>query len=330
LLSCEHAPFLPITPDQLFRRFILSPAIPLPRHLPMSSPATPDLPSVPLADGAALLRRVRIVLVAPSHPGNIGAAARALKTMGLAQLHLVSPGEPEFATHPEAVALATHGIDLLRAARVHASLPEALAGVRLAFAMTGYSREFGPPLVELRTAAAEAGACLHGGDDGEVAFVFGTERSGLTNADVERCQASCAIPADALHGSLNLAQSVMVTAYECRLALTDGSVAAASRRFDDDPPADVARLEGLIGHMERALVASGFLDPEAPRRLMPRLRRLLARARPSDKEIDILRGIFATLEQPKRERIGTRELRPARRARDGSEPGSASLKDDAP
>jgi tRNA/rRNA methyltransferase len=196
--------------------------------------------------------------------------------------------------------------------------------------MTGYSREFGPPLVELREAAADADACLRAAADGDVAFVFGTERSGLTNADVELCQMSCAIPADAQHGSLNLAQSVMVTAYECRLALTDGAVASASRRFDDDPPADVARLDGLFGHMERALVASGFLDPEAPRRLMPRLRRLLARARPSDKEIDILRGIFATLEQPKRERIGTRELRPARRARDGNEPGRPSVKDDAP
>ena len=269
------------------------------------------------ADAAAGLRsRVRIVLVAPSHPGNIGAAARALKTMGLSQLHLVTPGEAAFADHPEAVALATHGIDLLRAARVHANLTEALAGVRLAFAMTGYSREFGPPLVELREAAADASACLRAAAEGEVAFVFGTERSGLTNADVARCQMSCAIPADALHGSLNLAQSVMVTAYECRLALSGGAVEAAARRFDDDAPADVARLEGLYAHMERALVASGFLDAEAPRRLMPRLRRLLARARPSDKEIDILRGIFATLEQPKRERIGTRVQRSAPPDRD--------------
>jgi tRNA/rRNA methyltransferase len=249
--------------------------------------------------------RLRFVLVAPSHPGNIGAAARALKTMGLACLHVVQPKLPDFATHPEAVALATHGADVLAATRSHTSLTEALDGVSLAFAMTGYAREFGPPLLDLRSAAALAAQEVRSGA-GDIAFVFGTERSGLTNDEVAHCQRSCAIPADPLHGSLNLAQAVMVAAYECRVALTGGAIAAASAPYEADPPASVARLEGLYAHLEQALIAAGFLDGEAPRRLMPRLRRLFARARPSDKEVDILRGICAALEQPKRERIGTR------------------------
>lgn len=268
-----------------------------------------DLPTAAQANGAGRLARLRIVLVAPTHPGNIGAAARALRTMGLSQLDLVTPAVAAFAHHPEALALATHGRNLLAAARVHADLPAALAGVRLAFAMTGYGREFGPPLRDLRAAAAEAAAALDAQDDGDVAFVFGTESSGLANADVERCQRCCAIPADALHGSLNLAQAVMVTAYECRLAVAGGRIEAAARRFDDDPPAGVERLEGLYTHLERALVTAGFLDAEAPRRLMPRLRRLFGRARPTDKEVDILRGICAALELPKAERIGRRRPR---------------------
>ncbi len=261
------------------------------------------MPSESIVDLAA---RLRFVLVAPSHPGNIGAAARALKTMGLASLHVVQPKLPDFATHPDAVALATHGIDVLAATRSHASLTAALDGVSLAFAMTGYAREFGPPLLDLRSAAALAAGEV-GSGAGDIAFVFGTERSGLTNDEVAHCQRSCAIPADALHGSLNLAQAVMVAAYECRLALTGGAIEPASAPYEDEPPASVERLEGLYAHLERALIAAGFLDGEAPRRLMPRLRRLFARARPSDKEVDILRGICAALEQPKRERIGTRQ-----------------------
>lgn len=247
--------------------------------------------------------RLRFVLVAPSHPGNIGAAARALKTMGFASLHAVAPRHAGFAAEPEAVALATHGADVLAAAQSHATLTEALAGVTLAFAMTGYAREFGPPLLDLRGAAALAAQELQQ-PTGDIALVFGTERSGLTNEEVEQCQRCCAIPADAQHGSLNLAQAVMVAAYECRLALYGGAIAPDAAPFEEEPAASVDRLEGLYAHLERALVASGFLDDEAPKKLMPRLRRLFARARPSDKEVDILRGICATLETPKHERIG--------------------------
>jgi tRNA/rRNA methyltransferase len=259
--------------------------------------------ATPPADRAAVAARLRFVLVAPSHPGNIGAAARALKAMGFAALHVVAPRSASFATDAEAVALATHGADVLAAARTHATLADALAGVSLAFAMTGYAREFGPPLTDLRSAASLAAGEVRQGA-GEVALVFGTERSGLTNAEVEQCQRCCAIPADAQHGSLNLAQAVMVAAYECRLALHGGAIEPEAAPYVDDPAASVDRLEGFYAHLERALIAAGFLDGDAPKKLMPRLRRLFARARPSDKELDILRGICATLELPKRERIG--------------------------
>jgi tRNA/rRNA methyltransferase len=265
-------------------------------------------PSTAQTDAAAarsLARRVRFVLVAPSHTGNIGAAARALKAMGFDALHVVAPRAPGFAADADARALATHGVDVLAKATSHARLADALAGVSLALAMTGYAREFGPPLLDLRSAAVLAGSELrHGAAD--VAFVFGTERSGLTNEEVAQCQRCCAIPADPRHGSLNLAQAVMVAAYECRLALLGGAIAPEAAPYADDPPASIEHLEGFYAHLERALVASGFLDGEAPRKLMPRLRRLFARARPSDKELDILRGICATLELPKRERIGRR------------------------
>ena len=270
---------------------------------------TPNPTDDAAADAAAqLARRVRFVLVAPSHAGNIGAAARALKTMGFGGLHVVAPRSAAFAADAEAVALATHGADVLAAARVHATLESALSGVALAFAMTGYAREFGPPLLDLRSAAALAAAeSRHSA--GDLAFVFGTERSGLTNAQVEQCQRCCAIPADARHGSLNLAQAVMVTAYECRLALLGGGIAPAAAPYDDAPAASVDKLEAFYAHLERALVVAGFLDDAAPKKLMPRLRRLFARARPSEKELDILRGICATLEQPKRERIGRKQPR---------------------
>lgn len=249
--------------------------------------------------------RVRFVLVAPSHPGNIGAAARALKTMGWKRLAVVAPKVGDFHEHEAALALATHGADVLRAASVHPTLADALRGVRLAFAMTGYAREFGPRLVELRAAAGEARVALESG--GDVAFVFGTERDGLLNDDVERCHACCAIPADPEYGSLNLAQAVQVTAYECRLACVETGAPAA--KFTEEPPAPIDAVESMHEHLERALVALGYFDPAQPKRLMSRLRRLLTRARPTAAEIDILRGIAAAIIERKSERVGRKRAR---------------------
>ncbi len=252
--------------------------------------------------------RVRFVLVSPSHPGNIGAAARAIRTMGFRHLAVVAPREPAFRCHEEAVAFATHGADVLRATTVHDTLAEALADVRLSFAMTGYAREFGPPLADLRSAAARARAHL-ANEPGAVAFVFGAERNGLSNEDVERCSACCAIAADPQAASLNLAQAVQVVAYECRLALIGSAIDARLTPYSRDAAAAADRIEGMFTHLEQALVALGYLDSQQPKRLMSRLRRLLTRAQPSDAEVDILRGIAAAIIERRSERAGRKHAR---------------------
>ncbi len=251
-----------------------------------------------------LAARVRFVLVAPTHPGNIGAAARAVTTMGFARLVVVNPAMTDFRAQPEAVAMSARARDVLEAAAEAPALATALAGVARAYAMTGYTRQFGPPLVDLRGACNDAAQILSRPDaPGDVAFVFGTEKSGLTNDEVSLCQMSCAIPADPVRASLNLAQAVQVAAYELRLALTS---APPPDRFEAEPPAGVEALEGMYRHLEEALVSLGYLDPEVPRRLLARLRRMLARAHPTASEVDIVRGICAAIVVPKAERVGSK------------------------
>jgi tRNA/rRNA methyltransferase len=174
--------------------------------------------------------------------------------------------------------------------------------------MTGYAREFGPPLTDLRSAATRACAHLQG-EPGDVAFVFGGERNGLANDDVERCSASCAIAADPDAASLNLAQAVQVAAYECRLAIAGGGIDSRLTPFGDEAPAGHERIEGLFTHLEQALVTLGYLDPSQPKRLMSRLRRLLARAQPTDAEVDILRGIAAAIVERRADRAGRKQSR---------------------
>jgi len=255
--------------------------------------------------------RVRFVLVTPSHPGNIGAAARAIKTMGFQRLTIVNPRLADYRNQPEAVALATGGIDVLLASESCSTLAEALAGVTTAFAMTGYDRQFGPMMLDLRRAALLTAETLTARAEGDIAFVFGTERDGLRNEDVERCQFCCAIPASAEFSSLNLAQAVQVTAYECQLALRgDADVQPEQTRFaDDEAPASVDALEGLYTHLEQALVAIGYLDPAEPKRLMARLRRLFNRARLTQTELDVLRGISAAIIESRSERVGRKKAR---------------------
>jgi tRNA/rRNA methyltransferase len=254
--------------------------------------------------------RYRFILVAPSHPGNIGAAARAIKTMGFGRLVVVNPRHPDFRDHADAVALATGAADVLAASASHPTLVDALVGVRTAFAMTGYDRQFGPALVDLRTCAAQAAERVAGAGE-EVAFVFGTERSGLENEDVERCQVSCAIPANPAFPSLNLAQAVQVTAYECQLALRGSPVVREEqRRFGpEETPAPVEALEKFYAHLEQALVVVGALDPDEPKRLMQRLRRLFNRARPTQTEIDVLRGVTAAIIESRADRAGRKRGR---------------------
>jgi tRNA/rRNA methyltransferase len=234
------------------------------------------------------LSRIRVVLSRPSHPGNIGAAARAMKNMGMARLVLVRPRRfPD----PEARAMASGALAILQSARVCADLDEALAGTVFSVALSARPRELSHAPLDARAAAREiAEAAL----EGEVAVVFGNETAGLSNVEVMRCSRLARIPASEEYASLNLAQAVQVMAYEVRMAAL--APAAAASRSD---PAAHEEIEQFYAHLERSLTASGFLYPRAPRKLMERLRRLFARARLEKVEVNILRGMLAAWDRPR-------------------------------
>ncbi|CAB3783524.1 RNA methyltransferase [Pararobbsia alpina] len=230
----------------------------------------------------------RFVLVEPSHPGNVGAAARALKTMGFARLVLVRPRVEHVHEHPEACAMASGATDVLANAHVVESLEDALSGVHWSLALSARPREYGPPMMMPR-AAAERALAIVGEGAQEIALVFGNERVGLSNADVERCSAIVHIPANPAYSSLNLAQAVQVLAYELRVAFQ--APGALARGVDASPLAASEDVERMFVHLENALISLDFLDPANPKKLMPRLRRLFARARLEHEEVAILRGI---------------------------------------
>jgi tRNA (cytidine32/uridine32-2'-O)-methyltransferase len=233
-----------------------------------------------------LLSRIRIVLIATTHPGNIGSSARAMKTMGLSRLVLVAPA---CFPAPEATALAAGADDVLGAAQVVPDLDTALAGCVHVFGCTPRPRTVPMPELDPRAAAPLALAQALGG---EVAIVFGTESSGLSNAQVQRCHVAVNIPANPAYDSLNLSQAVQVLCYELRCAATTVAPAAGSGRTGD-PLATSDELEGLFGHLDQALFEIDFLKGRGSANLMRRLRRLLLRAAPSRREVLIVRGILA-------------------------------------
>lgn len=237
------------------------------------------------APDEAILAHLRIVLVGPQHPGNIGAAARAMKVMGLSDLVLVTP---ERYPDADATARASGADDVLERARVMATLDDALADCVLAIGTSARVRHTRWPLMAPREAARRAVTAAAGGP---VALVFGRERSGLENSELDRCQLHLRIPANPEYASLNLAASVQVVTYELRLACSDG-VAMQS----EHEPVTSADMEGLYAHWHDVLVASGFLDPAEPRILMRRLRRLFNRAAPDRIELNILRGALRSLD----------------------------------
>ncbi|MCY1360179.1 tRNA (cytidine(34)-2'-O)-methyltransferase [compost metagenome] len=245
--------------------------------------------------GADAFGRVRFVLVETSHPGNVGSVARAIKTMGFGSLVLVSPREPDVLRHADAIAMASGADDVLAGAVIVDHIDAALAGAALTVAMTARQREFGPPRLLPRAAAARACQTLAG--SGDIAFVFGNERYGLPNEAVERCMAVTHIPANPAYTSLNLAQAVQLVAYEMRLALLDTAPAGAAAPDAGanigyaGEPATAEQVEAMFGHLQSGLEAIGFLDPDNPRKLMTRLRRLLARSGLEREEVNILRGI---------------------------------------
>jgi tRNA/rRNA methyltransferase len=235
----------------------------------------------------------RFVLVQPSHPGNVGAAARAMKVMGFADLVLVAPRWTDVLTREEAVAYASGAADVLARARVVDSLEQALQGVTLACATAMTPRDFGPPTLALR-ALCEQWAPQAGPGEAVVGFVFGSERYGLANEHVYRCHATLSIPTQPGYGSLNLAQAVQLVSYEWRQALGSFPV---QERVPAQPAADTAAVQGLLDHWQAVLQALGFLDPQAPKKLMPRLQQLAHRARLTQQEVHILRGVAGSMQR---------------------------------
>ncbi len=228
------------------------------------------------------LSRIRVVLLRPSHPGNVGAAARAMKTMGITQLRLV---RPKRFPHPDARAMASGAADVLESAHACANLEEALAGTTYSVALSARERELSHSSLDARAAAQEL---LSAARKDEVAIVFGNETVGLTNKEIMRCSALARIPADPEYASLNLAQAVQVIAYELRMAALAPCATPAKTAY-----ATHEEMEKLFAHLERSLYASGYLHPRHPRKLMDRLRRLFAKARLEAVEVNILRGMLA-------------------------------------
>jgi tRNA/rRNA methyltransferase len=238
------------------------------------------------------LQRIRVVLCRPSHPGNIGSAARAMKAMGLTDLRLVAP---EKFPAPEARWMATHALDVLDGAKLHASLKEAVADCEASFALSARPREWSPQVLQAREAAAVA---VSRADSGPVAFVFGPESAGLDQEEVFACQFLVHIPTAQARGainlgSLNLAQAVQIVAYEIGVA----AGAKAPMPPHSGRLATVEDVEGLYSHLEQAAIESRFLDPEANSRLRERWKRLFSRVQLEREEVNILRGLLNALQK---------------------------------
>ncbi len=237
-----------------------------------------------------IFSRVRIVLCRPSHPGNIGSAARAMKNMGLRDLRLVAP---ERYPAPEAEWLASSAVDVLTAARLHTTLAEAISDCVVAYGLTARPREWS---LEVKPVREAAGLALERVGSGPIAFVFGNETAGLTNEELLACQVLVHIPADPEYTSLNLAQAVQVVAYELRCAAGAGTVPPPRT----EKPATVEDLESLYAYLEQVSADSGFFDPAEPKRLRERFRRMFSRGGLEREEVNILRGLLKSLTQNKK------------------------------
>lgn len=224
--------------------------------------------------------RIRVVLSRPSHPGNIGAAARAMKTMGFDDLALV---EPRHFPDPDATAMAAGAADLLARARVCSTLEAALQDCELAVGFSARARDLSHPVEPLRECAPGILAAA-----GPVALVFGNETSGLSNDELSRCQRLCSIPANPAYSSLNLAAAVQVACYE----LATAAAAFGAPRGGAGTAATGEDLQGFFDHLEASAMDSGFLDPARPGRFMERMRRLFARTALEREEVKLLRGLL--------------------------------------
>ena len=246
-----------------------------------------------------LLGKLRIVLCQTSHPGNIGSAARAMKTMGLSRLVLVNPAR---FPHADANMMSAGATDILDAALVCDTLEEALAGCSMVLGLTARKRELSHQPATPRQAAVELLAVAA---EGDVALVFGNETSGMSNEELILCQRLAHIPANPEYSSLNLAAAVQLMAYELRVAALGGELdvdVPHPNPYRRIKPATHDEIEGFYGHLEQMLITVNYLDPAQPKRLMSRLRRLFARAGLQQEEVNILRGVFKAIEKSRQGR----------------------------
>jgi tRNA/rRNA methyltransferase len=234
----------------------------------------------------------RFILIETSHAGNVGATARAMRVMGFDDLVLVRPRWANVLRREETIQRASGALNVLENARIVDTLDEALTGMTHLCATAMTPRDFGPPTRAPREHFSQLP--VSGDTDGGMAFLFGSERFGMKNEDVYRCNVALSIPTDPNFGSLNIAGAVQVIAYEWRLALGGYAVQDA---VATSVQADAAQIAGLLSHWQQSLTDIGFLDPQAPKKLMPRLNQLFNRAALSEEEVHILRGIAKAMTQ---------------------------------
>ena len=260
--------------------------------------------------------KTRFILINTSHAGNVGAAARAMKTMGFGDMVLVAPRWANVLRREETIQRASGALDVLNNARIVETLDEALDGMTHLCATAMTPRDFGPPTraprehfelllkgehyrkqirrlePDLSHENAETNSTAFG-----MGFLFGSERFGMSNEDVYRCNVALSIPTNPKFGSLNLGAAIQLIAYEWRMALGGFDVDSTQTVGDSRELADAAQVAGMLQHWEQSLADIGFLDPAAPKKLMPRLNQLFNRAQLSPEEIHILRGIAKAMSQ---------------------------------
>lgn len=232
---------------------------------------------------------VRVILVETSHPGNVGSSARAMKTMGLHDLRLVSPKVAGIADHSEAIALASGAIDVLEHSQESTTLADAVTGCPLVLGLTSRDREFGPPALSWTQARERVLRTIGAGQS--VALMFGPERTGLDNTHLALCTHRVWLDANPEYPSLNLAQAVMVCAFGLREALSHSLSNSNDDSSTNKDLADPAAIAAMLEHLRLGLEAIGYLDPAHPKKLMARLAALFGRAELHAEEIDLLRGI---------------------------------------
>lgn len=273
--------------------------------------------------------RVRFIMVSPTHPGNVGSAARAIKNMGFGDLVLVNPKDSGILAHEEALALASGAADILETAQIAPDLDTALTGITLAFALTARTRDMGPPSLDIRQTAQLSRTHLNNHTDTRIAIVLGTERTGLDNDDISRCHRICHIPANPSYSSLNVSQALLLAAWELNYAMqapptarhiSTPAPAAASQSLStvtqelterpdlllstpahsytdiaDRDYAPAEKVEAFINHWESALIGIDFLNPNHPKKLMPRMRYMFTRIHMTQEEVDMMRGVCTNI-----------------------------------